>query len=42
MTKGFLNLNRFKHGRVIKQASKQKANLQGKRKVKGKAFKLSP
>ncbi len=42
MMKGFLNLNRFKHGRAIKQGSKQKANLQGKKKVKGKVFKLSP
>jgi len=36
MAKGFLNLNRFKHGRMIKQNSKQKANLQGKKKVKGR------
>jgi len=42
MMKGFLNLNRFKHGRAIKQGSKQKTNLQGKKKVKGKVFKLSP
>jgi hypothetical protein len=42
MAKGFLNLNRFKHGRAIKQDSKQKADLQSKKKVKGRAFKLSP
>jgi len=36
MAKGFLNLNRFKHGKAIKQNSKQKANLQGKKKTKGR------
>ncbi len=40
MARGFLNLNRFKHGRAIKQASKQKAKLQSKKRVKGKVFKL--
>jgi len=33
MTKGFLNLNRFKHGRAIKKNSEQKAKLQGKKRV---------
>jgi len=42
MAKGFLNLNRFKHGRMLKRDSKQKASLSGKKKVKGKVFKLSP
>jgi len=36
MAKGFLNLNRFKHGRAIKQNSKQKANQQGNKKIRGK------
>jgi len=36
MAKGFLNLNRFKHGKAIKQNSKQKANLQGSKKIRGK------
>jgi len=36
MVKGFLNLNRFKHGKAIKQSSKRKANLQSNRKVRGK------
>jgi len=36
MAKGFLNLNRFKHGKAIKQNSKQKANLQSKKKAKGR------
>jgi hypothetical protein len=36
MTKGFLNLNRFKHGKTIKQDSKQKAKWQNVQKVRGK------
>jgi len=32
VAKGFVNLNRFKHGRAIKRDSKQKADLQSKRK----------
>jgi len=36
MAKGFLNINRFKHGKAIKQNSKQKPNLQGKKKTKGR------
>jgi hypothetical protein len=32
VAKGFVNLNRFKHGRAIKRNSKQKADLQIKRK----------
>jgi hypothetical protein len=32
VAKGFVNLNRFKHGRAIKRHSKQKADLQGKKK----------
>jgi len=35
MAKGFLNLNRFKHGKVIKRESKQKANLQREKKTRG-------
>jgi hypothetical protein len=42
MAKGFLNLNRFKHGRAIKRGSKQKANLQGKKKTKGRMFSCHP
>jgi hypothetical protein len=29
VVKGFVNLNRFKHGRAIKRDSKQKSDLQG-------------
>lgn len=29
MAKGFVNLNRFKHGRAIKRDSKQKADSKG-------------
>ncbi len=36
MAKGFVNLNRFKHGRAIKRNSKQKADLQHKKKIRGK------
>jgi len=36
MAKGFLNLNRFKHSKVVKRDSKQKADLQGKKKARGK------
>ncbi len=36
MAKGFLNLNRFKHGKAIKRSSKQKPVLQGKKRVRGK------
>ena len=42
MAKGFINLNRFKHGRAIKRNSKQKADLYDKKKVKRRALKLSP
>ena len=41
MARGFINLNRFRHGRAIKQDSKQKANLQGKKKVKGSHYENS-
>ena len=40
MAKGFVNLNRCKHGRAIKQNSKQKADLQSERKIKGKKGKF--
>jgi len=36
MAKGFINLNRFKHGKAIKRDSKQKADLQSKKKARGK------
>jgi hypothetical protein len=32
VAKGFVNLNRFKYGRAIKRSSKQKADLQSKKK----------
>ena len=35
MAKGFVNLNRFKHGRTIKRNSKQKADLRGSRRMRG-------
>ena len=38
MAKGFLNLNRFKHSKVIKRESKQKADLQREKKVRGGKF----
>ncbi|MDY7018606.1 MAG: hypothetical protein SU899_00805 [Chloroflexota bacterium] len=40
MAKGFLNLNRFKHGRAIKQTSKKKANLQDGKRIRGKELKF--
>jgi len=36
MVKGFINLNRFKYGKAIKQNSKQKASFQTIKKVRGK------
>ena len=42
MAKGFINLNRFKHGKAIKRNSKQKTDLQSKKKIKGRVFRLSP
>ena len=36
MAKGFINLNRFKHGRAIKQDSKQRSVLQSDKKAKGR------
>ena len=39
MAKGFVNLNRFKHGRTIKRDGKQKADLQSKMKIRGKEVK---
>ena len=35
MAKGFVNLNRFKHGRAIKRNSKQKVDLRGSKGIKG-------
>jgi hypothetical protein len=40
VVKGFVNLNRFKYGRAIKQDSKQKADLQSKKKARGKELKF--
>jgi len=42
MVKGFLNLNRFKHGRAIKQDSKQKAKLQRSRRIGKRVFTCHP
>jgi hypothetical protein len=39
VAKGFINLNRFKQGRAIKRDSKQKANLQGSKRLRGKLSK---
>jgi hypothetical protein len=39
VSKGFVNLNRFKHGRAIKQDSKQKADPQGSKGIKGRKLK---
>ncbi|MEA3441982.1 MAG: hypothetical protein U9R04_00610 [Chloroflexota bacterium] len=36
MAKGFLNLNRFKHGKAIKQYSKQRAVLRRGKKIRGR------
>ena len=41
MARGFVNLNRFKHGRAIKRTSKQHTDLQSKRKTRGKEVKFS-
>jgi hypothetical protein len=38
VAKGFINLNRFKHGRAIKRNGKQKADLQSKKKIRGKGL----
>jgi hypothetical protein len=35
VAKEFVNLNRFKHGRAIKRNSKQKPDLQSKKKAGG-------
>ncbi|MHC1578565.1 MAG: hypothetical protein ACXQTH_02365 [Dehalococcoidia bacterium] len=40
MAKGFINLNRFKHGRTIKRNSKQKADLERERKIRAKRGKF--
>ena len=40
MVKGFVNLNRFKDGRAIKRNSKQKADLQGSQRIRGKRGKF--
>ncbi|HUW44534.1 MAG TPA: hypothetical protein VMW50_01945 [Dehalococcoidia bacterium] len=40
MAKGFVNLNRFKYGRAIKRNSKQKADLQSKKKSEGRKIKF--
>ena len=40
MAKGFVNLNRFKHGRAIKRNSKQKADLQSKKEIRGNRVKF--
>ena len=42
MAKGFINLNRFKHGKAIKRDSKQKTDLQGKKKVRGRLLNCHP
>jgi len=42
MAKGFLNLNRFKHGKTIKRESKQKAKLQGSKRIRGRSFGCHP
>jgi hypothetical protein len=40
VAKGFVNLNRFKHSRAIKQNSKQKLDLQGGKRMKGQRVKF--
>jgi hypothetical protein len=40
MARGFVNLNRFKHGRAIKRDSKQRTDLQSKTKARGKKVKF--
>jgi hypothetical protein len=40
MAKGFVNLNRFKHGQAIKRDSKRKANLQDKKGIRGNKTKF--
>jgi len=38
MARGFVNLNRFKHGRAIKRDGKQKADLQSRLRIRGKGL----
>jgi hypothetical protein len=40
VTKGFVNLNRFKYGRAIKQRGKRKPDLQRKKKSEGERAKF--
>jgi len=40
MAKGFVNLNRFKHGRGIKRNSKQKLALEGGKGIRGRSVKF--
>ena len=40
MARGFVNLNRSKHGRAIKRNSKDHADLPGKRRIRGKEVKF--
>ena len=40
MAKGFVNVNRFKHGRAIKRDSKQKSDLQGTKGIRGSKTKF--
>ena len=40
MAKGFVNLNRFKHGGAIKRNGKQKADLQGGKGIRGRKIKF--
>jgi hypothetical protein len=39
VARGFVNLNRFKHGRAIKRDGKQKADLHSKMRIRGKEVK---
>jgi hypothetical protein len=40
VARGFVNLNRSKHGRAIKRNSKEHADLQRKRRIRGKEVKF--
>ena len=40
MAKGFINLNRFKHGRALKRSGKQKPYLQSGKRIRGREDKF--
>jgi hypothetical protein len=41
MERGFVNVNRFKHGRALKRNSKRRTDTQNKRKIARRESRLS-